>query len=164
MAAQYEKHYLLENDARSIRGVLDELRRDLEDYGDGMHVCMALSEALTNAMHHGNLEVDSELREDGSYFDAIEARHCERPYCDRRVHLVADFRGDRAVFVVRHAGRGLGPQGVPDPRLAENLERKSGRGLLLMRAFAHEVRFNEIGNELTLVFVRKGNQQLAAES
>ena len=31
-----------------------------------MQICMALEEALANAFYHGNLELDSQLKEDGS--------------------------------------------------------------------------------------------------
>ncbi|MBY0456810.1 MAG: ATP-binding protein, partial [Gemmataceae bacterium] len=43
---------------------------------------------------------------------------------------------------------------LPDPTDPENLARASGRGLLLMRSFLDDVRFNPAGNKVTLVKVR----------
>jgi serine/threonine-protein kinase RsbW len=61
----------------------------------------------------------------------------------------------RAVkIVVADRGPGFEPGGVPDPTLDENLSRPSGRGIMLMKAYMTDVRFNERGNEVTLVYER----------
>jgi hypothetical protein len=39
---------------------------------------------------------------------------------------------------------------LPDPLDPENLEKASGRGLLLIRTFMDEVAFNPQGNQITL--------------
>src|SRR6266566_3168207 len=54
-----------------------------------------------------------------------------------------------AQFMVRDEGPGFNPGDVPDPTDPENLERESGRGLLLMRSFMDDVQYNERGNEVT---------------
>jgi anti-sigma regulatory factor (Ser/Thr protein kinase) len=56
-----------------------------------------------------------------------------------------------ARFVIRDEGPGFDPHKVPDPTDPENLERESGRGLLLMRSFMDSVAYNPTGNEVTLV-------------
>ena len=43
------------------------------------------------------------------------------------------------------------PKKLPDPTDPENLEKVSGRGLLLMRTFMDEVSFNSTGNQVTMV-------------
>ena len=40
---------------------------------------------------------------------------------------------------------------LPDPLDPENMEKVSGRGLLLIRTFMDEVRHNPRGNEITMV-------------
>ena len=40
---------------------------------------------------------------------------------------------------------------LPDPTDPANIERASGRGIFLMRAFMDEVLFNEVGNSVVLV-------------
>jgi serine/threonine-protein kinase RsbW len=47
-------------------------------------------------------------------------------------------------------GDGFDPDAVPDPLAPENLEKPSGRGLLLMRHYLTSVDFNEKGNHVTL--------------
>ena len=52
----------------------------------------------------------------------------------------------RVWFEVRDEGMGFDPLKVPDPLAPENLERSSGRGLLLIRSYMTSIRFNKRGN------------------
>jgi anti-sigma regulatory factor (Ser/Thr protein kinase) len=56
-----------------------------------------------------------------------------------------------AVCVIRDEGTGFDRATLPDPTDPAQLEKASGRGLVLMRTFCDEVNFNEAGNEVTLV-------------
>ena len=64
--------------------------------------------------------------------------------------------------LVSDEGGGFDPESVPDPRLPENLAKPSGRGVFLMRALMDEVRFNEAGNEVTLVLRDTGGAGASA--
>jgi CheY-like chemotaxis protein/anti-sigma regulatory factor (Ser/Thr protein kinase) len=132
------------------RGICDETAL--------IQVGVALNEALANASHHGNLEIDSAVREQGmdAYFALVEERRAREPYASRKVDVRVEFRGDEAVVAVRDEGPGFDPSRVPDPRDPANLARPSGRGLMLIRTFMDEVRFNERGNEITMVKRRAG--------
>ena len=114
---------------------------------------MALDEALTNALHHGNLEIDSQLREnDYREFYSLIRRRCEEaPYKDRRIRVTSIISRDQVRITIRDEGSGFDPSLLPDPRDPENLEKASGRGVLLMRTFMDEVIYNDIGNEVILV-------------
>ncbi len=118
---------------------------------------VALEEALANALYHGNLEVASSLREvdDRAYFDTVEARRCQEPYQSRRIHVEAVLSRDEAEFVVRDDGQGFDPTQLPDPTDPANLEKSSGRGILLMRTFMDQVTFNPQGNEVRMLKRRK---------
>lgn len=114
---------------------------------------VALREALINAIQHGNLEMDSALRQDDErvYDRLANERRVQAPYRDRRVTLTATLSRAEATFVIRDEGPGFNPSGVPDPTDPANLERIGGRGLVLIRAFMDEVRHDARGNEITLV-------------
>jgi anti-sigma regulatory factor (Ser/Thr protein kinase) len=58
---------------------------------------------------------------------------------------------DHGKFVIRDEGPGFDPRQLPDPTAPTNLEKPSGRGLLLMRTFMDEVVYNDAGNQVTLV-------------
>jgi anti-sigma regulatory factor (Ser/Thr protein kinase) len=107
-----------------------------------------------NAIFHGNLEVSSALRElDGGkpYHDLAERRRQEAPYGDRRVRVTAVQRREEVRYHIADEGPGFDPSALPDPTDVSQLERVSGRGLLLIRTFMDEVAHNARGNEITLV-------------
>jgi CheY-like chemotaxis protein len=131
----------------------------LFDETDRTRLGVALTEALLNAIFHGNLAVSSELREEGLavFFEKIQQRSHEMPYCDRRVFVDARWTPDECEFVIRDEGEGFDVSSLPDPTDPENLVRASGRGVLLMQMFMSEVHYNDAGNEVRMV-KRKGGE------
>ena len=89
---------------------------------------LALEEGLSNAIKHGNR------------YD---------PKKNVEVHL--DVDSERTVVRIIDEGGGFDPGGVPDPTADENLEKPTGRGIMLMRAYMDEVRYNKSGNEVHMV-------------
>jgi CheY-like chemotaxis protein len=155
---QTSYQFILENDADQIPpliGYLEEALTEMSlcDQTGLIRVCVALREALINAMYHGNLEIDSSERETdlNEYHRLIDERAKQDPYRDRRVHVTALLSRQKAEFRVRDEGPGFDPAELPDPADPANLEKVSGRGLLLIRTFMDQVRHNESGNEITLV-------------
>jgi CheY-like chemotaxis protein len=157
-----EVQFELENDQELITSLVHYL----QDGASAMSVCddnervrigVALQEALINACFHGNLEVSSKLREvdHRAYYDLARERSKLAPYSDRRIHISARFASDSVVYVIRDEGGGFDPTQIPDPRDPNNLEKPSGRGLLLMQTFMDEVKYNPSGNQVTLVKRRR---------
>src|SRR5262245_58846614 len=123
-----------------------------------IRVGIALEEALLNALYHGNLELSADqLREARSGMvsngsgNLIEQRQKETPFRDRRIHFQVSVSPQEASFIIRDEGPGFNPAEVPDCTDPANLERESGRGLLLMRTFMDEVKYSPSGNQVTLV-------------
>ena len=54
-------------------------------------------------------------------------------------------------MTITDQGSGFDPAALPDPTTEENLQKPTGRGIMLMRAYMDEVRFNEKGNQVHLV-------------
>jgi anti-sigma regulatory factor (Ser/Thr protein kinase) len=118
-----------------------------------VHIGIALEEALTNALYHGNLEVSSALREGddpGAYQRTAQDRRRRPPYSDRRIHVRSRLTPAEGVIRIRDEGPGFDPNNLPDPTDPENIVKASGRGLLLIRTFMDEVTFNPTGNEITM--------------
>ena len=130
----------------------------LGDESDRMRVSVALEEALSNAIHHGNLEVNSQLREndESAYYACIRERQGLSPYRDREVEVLVSMSDEHATFSIRDEGPGFNVAALPDPRDEENLENASGRGILLMRSFMDEVSYNDVGNMVTMTKRRNG--------
>lgn len=150
--------FVLENDAMLISAMVKYARglvrrTGLCDETNSIRTCVALEEALNNAMFHGNLEIDSQIREGDrlTYRGLIEERRRTEPYCSRRIHVEIRVTPTHGEFVIRDEGRGFDPKQLPDPTDPLNLEKPTGRGLLLMRTFMDDVVFNECGNQVTLV-------------
>lgn len=156
--------FSINNDATLIRALIIHVRRFISkarlcDETAEIRTCVALEEALNNALYHGNLELDSSLRDgDPATFRVmVEERRHAHPYRNRKIHLSVQIETDQATIVIRDEGPGFDPHQLPDPTAPANLEKLSGRGLLLMRTFMDEVEFNERGNELTLIKRRNSN-------
>jgi CheY-like chemotaxis protein len=155
---QSESHFLLENDPAMIPpliGFLKDSRFRIcgSDETGLVRITMALREAVLNAMHHGNLELSSALREgdEREYRRLAAERSKQAPYCDRRVHVIARDTPEGSIYVIRDEGPGFDPKKLPDPRDPTNMDKVSGRGLLLIRTFMDEVRHNGKGNEITMI-------------
>ena len=94
---------------------------------------IALVEALTNAMEHGN-KLDPK----------------------KKVRIVAEFDQEQAVFTIEDEGEGFNYEEVKDPTDKENLFRPRGRGIFMMRQFMDEVKYFPPGNKVVLVKKRSG--------
>lgn len=155
------KFRVTDNDRGMIPVLCGYLVDGIEEFairGDArrIHVAVAIEEALTNGIVHGNLEVSSRLREGTSpaYEATIEERRRNPPYAHRVLTVVGRYSNDVATIEIRDEGPGFDPRAVADPTHPANLDRTHGRGLHLIRSFTDDVRFNEVGNAITLVFRR----------
>lgn len=92
------------------------------------NVKLALVEALTNAIEHGN------QREPG-----------------KLVRVDASLKSDTLEVTIQDEGPGFDHHKQVDPTKEENLLSERGRGIFLMRSILDEVHFNETGNAVTLV-------------
>jgi CheY-like chemotaxis protein len=135
----------------------DGLRRlNFCDEMEIMQISTALIEAIRNAIDHGNLELVSSMRETGEYRRIGNERAQQLPYRDRRVYVTTRLTESEASFSVRDEGNGFDPSGLPDPTDPDNLTKISGRGVMLVRTFMDDVRFNERGTEVTMIKRRTG--------
>jgi anti-sigma regulatory factor (Ser/Thr protein kinase) len=99
------------------------------------------------------LEIDSTIREGdrATYRAMVEERKQTEPFRSRRIFVELRAMTTHAEFSIRDEGRGFDYRQLPDPTDPLNLEKPSGRGLLLMRTFMDDVVFNDRGNEVTLI-------------
>jgi CheY-like chemotaxis protein/anti-sigma regulatory factor (Ser/Thr protein kinase) len=153
-----EYDFRLENDLSLIPEMVALHQENFAAMGlcdgtDRIRIGLALGEVLSNAMIHGNLEVSSSLREDDDapYFELAQRRCTEAPYRARRVSLISRLSRPEIRVEVRDEGPGFDTKNMSDPTDPANLEKSSGRGLFLIRAFMDEVIFNDHGNQVTLV-------------
>ncbi|MFO1005635.1 MAG: response regulator [Planctomycetaceae bacterium] len=152
-----QTHFVLENDPAMLSSMVAYFQGLIVDMGifsesERLKIGVALEEALLNASYHGNLEVSSRLREldYSTYYNLARERRATEPYKSRRIYVDVDLSCNGVVYVIRDEGPGFDPHSQPDPRAPENIERPSGRGLLLMRSFMDRVEYNASGNMVRL--------------
>ena len=110
------------------RAVGKELRRFRFGKSATFSIKLALEEALTNAVKHGN-------RNDPS--KSITVRYA--------------VNKEKAVIIVGDEGNGFPSSKVPDPTTPERLPLPRGRGIMLIRAYMDEVRYRDSGREIYFV-------------
>lgn len=154
----FESRFVLENDTSLIPPLVGHLEEDINrlklcDPSGLVLLGVALHEALTNAILHGNLELSSSMREtdEKEYYRLSVERRTLPPFTERRVMVTARFTRDELTFVIRDQGNGFDPNTLPDPTDPANLGKVSGRGLLLIQTFMDRVLHNSTGNEITMV-------------
>jgi serine/threonine-protein kinase RsbW len=114
--------------------VVDALEREGYPKASLFAVRLAMHEAITNAFVHGHRELGG----------------------DMPVHIEYRVGPAETEITIEDQGPGFDPAAIPDPTLDENLERGSGRGLLLIRAYMSVAEYNAKGNMLRMVYKRPG--------
>ena len=119
---------------------------------DGNKVAICLQECLTNAIIHGNFGVDSDLKEqDWTAFDnLIKARENQSDYADKQVRVNFLHTPEKMEFDISDDGEGFDPAALPDPTNPESWLKLSGRGILFIRSYMDEVKWNDSGNRIVM--------------
>ncbi|MEM8738015.1 MAG: ATP-binding protein [Planctomycetota bacterium] len=159
--------FVIDNDPLLLPTLLTRFQASATLFGvcdpsDRTRIGIALEEALSNALYHGNLEVSSQLREESleDYFELAGERRESVPYRDRRIYVTEILTDEYAQFVIRDEGPGFDTSKLLEEVDADNLDALSGRGYLLMKSFMDEVSYNEQGNEVTLIKRKKSKAGL----
>ena len=128
---QFETH-VVKSELRAIEPPKRKILEAVKDHQFGesalFAIQLALEEALTNAVKHGN---------------------CCDPDKSVTVRFVVD--DERAVIIVRDEGAGFEPESIPDPTRPDRLPIPNGRGIMLLRAYMDEIEYRDEGRELYMV-------------
>ena len=123
---------VISSDLKAARGIQQEVLQELAGHGytdsSTFAIRLALEEGLNNAIRHGN------------GYDP-----------EKTVEVTYDVDDDRVAISITDEGPGFRPGDVPDPRLDENVVKPCGRGIMLIRAYMDEVRYNDVGNQVRMV-------------
>ena len=170
---EYHCRYVLPNDRRLIRVLVDELQEVLAgmhfaNHMDRIRMGEAIEEALLNAMYHGNLEIsEAELTKTRAQLDddllnqLIDQRLQDPEIAARNILTVAHLTPQEVRIVIRDEGPGFNVQLQDTDQGSDAFEEGRHRGLTLIRSLMDEVHFNHSGNELTM---RKYQSQNAPQA
>lgn len=120
----------------TIERLIVALQQNKWEGRDLFHIQLAIEEAMVNAITHGNQLAQDKVVE-------------------------VEFHVDRQITFMRIKDQGAGfkPEDVPDPRDDEHLECTNGRGVMLIRELMSEVRYNDQGNEVTMIKHRSPQEE-----
>lgn len=117
-----------------VEALIDKVCEDLslneDHYGN---ILIAVTEAVNNAIVHGNGSEESKLVKVDVKKDAAEV-----------------------VFSVEDQGIGFDFENLPDPTAPENIEKPDGRGIFLMKNLSDAVEFDNNGSKVSITFVMNG--------
>ena len=111
---------------------------------------MGLHELIVNAIEHGNLELNSDLKKRHDYLDFLKRRSLEERFRGRRVTIEVTITVEAFTCVIRDQGPGFDWHSLPDPGDHNNLFKPHGRGIIMAGNFFDEFSFNESGNQVTV--------------
>lgn len=124
---------VLETDFSSVERIVDEtgkfLERRVSDEDLAYRIVLLATEAVTNAIEHGN-KMDA----------------------SKQVFFRLAVGEDRIEITVEDQGAGFDPAKTDDPTESEHLFREGGRGLLFMEEMADGVEFEKEGRLVRLIF------------
>ena len=93
------------------------------------NILISLTEAVNNAIQHGN-------RNDISKVVCVKSEKMQEVLCCE----------------ISDEGSGFDPSALPDPTAPENIEKPGGRGVFLMRQLSDRVFFKNNGSTVALEF------------
>ena len=109
-----------------IDNAKEKFQFDDDIYGN---IMIAITEAVNNAIKHGNQSDSS-----------------------KNVSLSLSLDESLIKFRVEDEGQGFDFEHLPDPTAPENIEKPGGRGIFLMKHLSDEVEFKEGGRIVELSF------------
>lgn len=163
-----EFSFTLPNDYELVAPLVDLVQQMTQGVGlcdsiDCVRIGVALEQALLNAIFRGNLEISRESMQrarerlmEGIDDDIVGQRMLQQPYSDRRVSISVKVEKAKAEFVVADEGSGFDTAIASVAADPDAIQGESGRGLVLMNTFMDEVRFNEAGNQVTMLKYKSG--------
>ena len=113
----------------TVENFIDELSAKY-GFSDELYanVLTCLSEAVINAIVHGN-----------------------RESLEKKVYINLEvIENRRLIFTISDEGDGFDFNNLPDPTAPENIENLTGRGVFIIKKLADQCIFNSKGNELEL--------------
>lgn len=126
----------------NLSSSLDEMERlepfvdELQEWAtfgedDYNRIMLALSEAINNAILHGNQQ---------------------DPNKTVKVNTKLADQGGILIVSVEDEGKGFDPDDIPDPLKEENLLNEGGRGVYLIKQYSDDIAFSKNGTKITITF------------
>ncbi|MCR9141276.1 MAG: ATP-binding protein [bacterium] len=140
--------------------ITERVVKNLEKFTDssaklGIHICVR--EMIINAIEHGNLAVSYDEKTTAtdreSYMELLTGRQKDPRYRNRKVTVIYSLNRKRVWYRIRDEGGGFDHRKLfaKDPNAPNSEGLAHGRGITMARNIFDSVRYNDVGNQVTLI-------------
>ncbi|MDR1279183.1 MAG: ATP-binding protein [Treponema sp.] len=131
-------------------------QRGLINPDNKMHLQLALGELIVNAVEHGNCgityEEKAQAMANGLSVVELVAERCKDPLIrNKKVEFIWDILPEESVFVIRDEGKGFDVRAHLKKITNQDMMSLHGRGIRMASALSTELKYNEKGNQVTLI-------------
>jgi anti-sigma regulatory factor (Ser/Thr protein kinase) len=159
--------FIIDNDIMAISvyagmGAMLLSQRGLIAPAKKMSLQLALSELIVNAVEHGNCGITYDEKtaamDKGLSVVELVAEKCRDPAIRaKRVEVLWDIGQESTSFVIRDEGKGFDVRAHLKKITAQDNLSLHGRGIKMAGMYAAELRYNDTGNQVTMVIRHDAN-------
>ncbi|OEJ13169.1 response regulator [Brachyspira hampsonii] len=156
------KKYLLENKLEDITPLIENLSAEVKKYIPNNEMDLfaaALYEVIMNAIEHGNLNILYETKKNWLKKNVYHKKLKELLKTDKakntHVEITLQIEDDNIIIAVKDQGLGFKPKQEAKKINNDGFARESGRGIMMIKSYFDEVKFNKKGNVITLIKIIK---------
>jgi len=99
-------------------------------------IAISVSEAVNNAIEHGNAGDQN-----------------------KKITVKIEFKGNDLYVSIKDQGKGFDPDSIPNPTDKENLLKKVGRGIFIIRSLVDSVDFNFTSDGAEIILKKNINKE-----
>jgi anti-sigma regulatory factor (Ser/Thr protein kinase) len=154
----FSSFYEITNDIFSIDKTIYNITRELVfffDLSSLQKIRVAISEIITNAIEHGNLEITGEEKfeatEKDTYYDLLEERLKIPRILKKKVKVSLSVNKKMLKVVVEDKGKGFDTSTIKKEYGNDSLFKLHGRGILIASMYFDDISYNKKGNKATLI-------------
>ena len=154
------KKYLLENKLEDITPLIENLSNEVKKYIPNDEIDLfsaALYEVIMNAIEHGNLNILYETKKEWlkkniyhkKLKELLKTEKAKTTHVEIKLELPEEE--NKISITVKDQGLGFKPKQESKKIYNDGFARESGRGIMMIKSYFDEVKFNKKGNAITLI-------------
>ena len=155
--------YVMDNNVSFLLLFCHRLTRNLEgklDHNDIVILQIALQEILVNAVEHGNLAIDFDTKTEmktqhGNYLEQLLIKNINSENEQKKVFIDYSLDDRKVIYSIRDEGKGFDWRSFMSLDLdiySHEMEKSfHGVGIQIVKSAFDDIRYNDKGNEVTLI-------------
>lgn len=151
-------HYEISNDIYSIDKIVYNLTKDFVYFfklSELQKIRIGISEMITNAIEHGNLEITGEEKfratENDEYYELLKKKLSDKKLSKRKVDVLVKITKKQLKVTIKDKGKGFDTSKIKKTLSEEDLYKLHGRGILITSMYFDEIVYNNKGNVVSLI-------------